>query len=81
MPIRLGGEVRTEARLARVIEGDHEPAAIDAPHWVRVYQELVTELRDIVAHHPDQAVALAPAMEEFEHRLRFWDDLARRPRD
>ena len=71
----------TEARLARVMEGDHEPAAIDAPHWVRVYQELITELRDIVAEHPDQAAGLTPALQEFEHRLRFWDHLARHQRN
>jgi hypothetical protein len=59
------------------MEGDEEPRAIDAPHWVRVYQEMISEVRDMVAAHADQPDGLQAALEEFEHRLAFWQSLGR----
>lgn len=69
----------TESRLARVIEGEREPQAIDAPHWIRVYTELIAEIRTLAAEHPDQRPGLTRALGEFESRLDFWRHLLHRP--
>jgi hypothetical protein len=63
--------------VARSMEGDEEPRAIDAPHWVRVYQEMIAEVSAMVDDHPDQSDGLQAALQEFERRLGFWEGLSR----
>ena len=60
------------ARFERDFEGGAEPRAIDAPHWIRVYRELIGEVEAIAAAHPEHAARLLQTSHRFRQRLEFW---------
>jgi hypothetical protein len=64
--------MQDEARFWRAMEGDRAPAAIDAPHWVSVYTEMLASLAEIRSrgHSPRERVDVAIGV--IELRLAFW---------
>ena len=52
------------------------PDPADAPHWVAVYQELITTCRQLIGERalPSQ---MAERLREFEERRDFWRGLLR----
>ena len=67
--------MRRAGRLVRDIEGGVEPRSIDAPHWIRVYSELIREVDDIASRHPEHAASLLAASRRLRGRLEFWKRL------